>query len=691
MTKSGRPNVPIKAVKRTIKLTNDLDKSEILKQEWVMIDCEVQEELEDNYSNMQRQKLTDHALYHKNGAAMYTVLYGQIHADIITIAKRSVSPDFMTVQKDSDVVGLLKILRSICVQNLTGSKVDPYSEHLKILSSTLSYAQKKGESNNKFGDAVNDQVPTAQSRCGVFVFGEHYHIKVLNDGGLSDLKDYFSLDQDGKDKYDELARQLICARLIINNSLSAKTHTFLKEQYVVNQSNYPNNVIEAVAMITSFGNDDITGRGNNNKNTNKISKAIVSIHLADCGDDCSNDDDGSVVSFESIENDQGTNDDNDLPAVLAPVVNSEFGNDNIDKIVETNDDGDDGDNNDNNDTTPTSGNNDEEIPNEDHSEPNSDDTIPNNNDTDSSTPTNEAHAWSLLVVADDDDDAGDYDEFRSDYDLDYDGVFDNDDAGEGEEYCCMTVTDSWDPHVDDEYEDDDILLRHGIFDTGGNPSIHPNFFHGTLNNSICRPYTNNDPISATNVLHRALLKSSMRIKRSDVNNSIKHYDTLQCKFQRIRIHNSTNYLRLNSSESLQLLLLSHGLPLLYPSTIESINLELIFASQIQQAGFSGNMIEEICNIDTDLYNEELDTNGNVNLVQICLQLTNLQQKRFLNKWTNVMMRKLTRAGIKHPSELKDYIINETLNPRLINAGNSGFHQTTQQGFLDLINGNQDFC
>ena len=38
---------------------------------------------------------------------------------------------------------------------------------------------------------------------------------------------------------------------------------------------------------------------------------------------------------------------------------------------------------------------------------------------------------SLLVVADDDDndDSDDYDEFRSDYDLDDDGVFDNNDTG----------------------------------------------------------------------------------------------------------------------------------------------------------------------------------------------------------------------------------------------------------------------
>ena len=66
------------------------------------------------------------------------------------------------------------------------------------------------------------------------------------------------------------------------------------------------------------------------------------------------------------------------------------------------------------------------------------------------------------------------------------------------------------------------------------------------------------------------------------------------------------------------------------------------------------------------------------------------RKVFPIKWTNTVMQKLTRAGIKQPSKLKDYIITKTLNPRLKNGDASGFHQTTQQGFLDLINGNEDF-
>ena len=104
---------------------------------------------------------------------------------------------------------------------------------------------------------------------------------------------------------------------------------------------------------------------------------------------------------------------------------------------------------------------------------------------------------SLLAVADDDEDVdpGDYNEFCSDFDLDDDGVFDNEDTGQGEGYVCMTVTDSRLPLEEDEYEDDDILLPPGVFNVGGNPSIRPNFFNGTLNDSLGRPYINEDPIS----------------------------------------------------------------------------------------------------------------------------------------------------------------------------------------------------
>ena len=206
--KVKRPNKNLYATKRITKIDNE-DKSFIMKQEWVVTDCEKQDELEDNHTNMQQQKTAEHALYRKNGAAMFIVMYGQLHPEIITIAKRSTSPDFTTVVQEQDVVGLLSILQSICVKNLTSSRVDPYSEHLKIQASTLSYVQTKDVSNDDFGDAILDQVTATQSQCGNFVFGEQYHLKVLSDNGLSSLSDYFNLGTDAeRETYDDTTAHL---------------------------------------------------------------------------------------------------------------------------------------------------------------------------------------------------------------------------------------------------------------------------------------------------------------------------------------------------------------------------------------------------------------------------------------------------------------------------------------------------
>ena len=182
----------------------------------------------------------------------------------------------------------------------------------------------------------------------------------------------------------------------------------------------------------------------------------------------------------------------------------------------------------------------------------------------------------------------------------------------------------------------------------------------------------------------------MRKKRGDVDKSIDHYDAIKCKLQQIGIHNSIDYLNFDGDKSLRLLLSSCDLTMVNWSTIKSINLELIFAHQNRWSSYHGSVIEEVCNIDIDLYNEELNRNGNNNLIRMCLQLASMQQKSFPNKWTNAVMNKLTRAEIRSPPKLKYYIISETLNPRLTVSSDSGLHPTTQKGFLTLIDGNQDF-
>ena len=72
----------------------------------------------------------------------------------------------------------------------------------------------------------------------------------------------------------------------------------------------------------------------------------------------------------------------------------------------------------------------------------------NDNINSTTNPTDRNSPWMLLLVLADDDvnNLDDYNGFCAGYDLNNDGVFDNDNASNGEGYVCMmTVTDSWFP------------------------------------------------------------------------------------------------------------------------------------------------------------------------------------------------------------------------------------------------------
>ena len=216
-----------------------------------MTNCELELELEENYTNMLRQRLAEKSLFRKHGDSLYNIIFGQLYPDVIAAVKNSTKPLYATVHSERDVVALLSILLSVCVKNLSGRKVDPLYNGLQIISSTLSYSQKQRISNSDFGDAVLDQVLATTSQCGVFTFRERYHEKVLSDDGL-DLPDYFALTKVEKESYDGKACDLVSSRIIIQNSTSSRTRTYLKEQCYVNQSNYPNTVVATIALITSF-------------------------------------------------------------------------------------------------------------------------------------------------------------------------------------------------------------------------------------------------------------------------------------------------------------------------------------------------------------------------------------------------------------------------------------------------------
>ena len=69
----------------------------------------------------------------------------------------------------------------------------------------------------------------------------------------------------------------------------------------------------------------------------------------------------------------------------------------------------------------------------------------------------------------------------------------------------------------------------------------------------------------------------------------------------------------------------------------------------------------------------------------------------MKNWTQIVPNPFSdltptcKSTTDSPSDLKYYIVIETLNPRLCNAGDSGLRHTIQKGVLDLIDGNQDLC
>ena len=65
----------------------------------------------------------------------------------------------------------------------------------QIVFSTLSYTKKKGISKLDFDEAIINRVLYTTCQCGVFVFTEKYHAKVLHDVGGLTVMNYYDLDR----------------------------------------------------------------------------------------------------------------------------------------------------------------------------------------------------------------------------------------------------------------------------------------------------------------------------------------------------------------------------------------------------------------------------------------------------------------------------------------------------------------
>ena len=93
----------------------------------------------------------------------------------------------------------------------------------------------------------------------------------------------------------------------------------------------------------------------------------------------------------------------------------------------------------------------------------------------------------------------------------------------------------------------------------------------------------------------------------------------------------TDYLQVHRQNDINLCFSNSDLPIILLSTIKYINDEIILAQQIKNGTYSGDIIYKVCDIDTNLYNRELNGLDSKVLKKICHQVICLQQKGFPNK------------------------------------------------------------
>ena len=84
-----------------------INNTKILKQEWVITDCAKELELEENCNNELQQKLTEKALFRKQGNALYGIVHGQLSSNVIAAAQSFTTPSYVTTHNDCYVLSLL--------------------------------------------------------------------------------------------------------------------------------------------------------------------------------------------------------------------------------------------------------------------------------------------------------------------------------------------------------------------------------------------------------------------------------------------------------------------------------------------------------------------------------------------------------------------------------------------------------
>jgi hypothetical protein len=237
---------------------------------------------------------------------------GQLHDSVLASCKQD-DVRWPAISSDNDLIGLLQMVETICIQNVAGKKVYTPYHNIFTLDRCINWTRDNTISNDEFAAQLKVNYDAVIHQCGECAFGVNFLHNTLERNG-TDMSTYDALSVGDADKiqYDLETDDLIMAMLILKGSNNKYALNQVEQQYALgtmNDDSYPNSVVKALNLLNSFdnfthdNNNNNNNNGNNNNNNSNGSDAVIAAHGI-VNDYCSDDggsDDESVLSNNSIE------------------------------------------------------------------------------------------------------------------------------------------------------------------------------------------------------------------------------------------------------------------------------------------------------------------------------------------------------------------------------------------------------
>jgi hypothetical protein len=183
----------------------------------------------------------------------YRIAIGNVEDTIVTYCRAD--KRMASIETNKDLVGLLLVLRSVCVQNYGAIKVNQEYQNLSTLHLAVAYRQKKNVNDTKFADEVADRYESALFTSGRFtICGASAHEFVLKTYPPSPLTfiEYLQLQKEDQTPIDALVKERTVARLIVKSSLNDRLRDHLITAFSTGDDCYPNTISDALSLLSTF-------------------------------------------------------------------------------------------------------------------------------------------------------------------------------------------------------------------------------------------------------------------------------------------------------------------------------------------------------------------------------------------------------------------------------------------------------